>query len=428
MHLSILKKNGEERFNSTMHATIKTKCKFIIIFISMLITFSFISSISFRKTLAYADSEAPYETYLGSVVHAKMATCDLTITEPGVVRFEFIPGSTYHNWRLELFDQDGNSLELQKPYIKSGSAFTGYYGVFPGTCKFTFKTNEMHFGPLPSYTYTVNAYFIPSEKYSGNKNTTQNEAIKIAVSEIKSDFLATTFSERWYKLEIDKVSKLALSLSGISLPYKVQSSLSYAIYKEGALETLYSGSTGVSVVSPYYEFKIGVYYIKVYGARITDFTLSICEEHEHIGAWHINVNPTCLNDGMEEFTCTICGYPEEREIEALGHTYSDSGWECTIEPTCTDPGERMRLCERCNEYPEYDTVEALGHLYDDGVLLKTASVISIGQHKFTCKLCGDSFIEEDKNQLWILPVSGIVGIVIVIGLINYIRIWRKRTK
>ena len=49
-------------------------------------------------------------------------------------------------------------------------------------------------------------------------------------------------------------------------------------------------------------------------------------EHE-FGDWVVTIEPTCTEPGEETRTCTLCGEPETREVEPLGHNYRDG--ECT---------------------------------------------------------------------------------------------------
>ena len=58
-------------------------------------------------------------------------------------------------------------------------------------------------------------------------------------------------------------------------------------------------------------------------------------------------------------------------------------------PTCTEAGERTRICKLC-ELPESETLEASGHTYED-VVTTVPTCISTGVRTYTCKDCGDTY-------------------------------------
>ncbi len=75
------------------------------------------------------------------------------------------------------------------------------------------------------------------------------------------------------------------------------------------------------------------------------------------------VDASCETDGSydEVVYCSVCGEELSREKKtetAPGHSWS--GWTETVEPTCTEAGEKSRSCSVCNE-PETQAVAALGH-------------------------------------------------------------------
>ena len=60
--------------------------------------------------------------------------------------------------------------------------------------------------------------------------------------------------------------------------------------------------------------------------------------------------PTCLETGISaDKKCSVCGevLAVAEEIPALGHAWND--WIAKTKPTCTEPGEEIRLCKRCHE-------------------------------------------------------------------------------
>ncbi len=78
-----------------------------------------------------------------------------------------------------------------------------------------------------------------------------------------------------------------------------------------------------------------------------DLTLyAVFTECEH--EYTVETTPaTCTVDGVNTYTCSICGYTYDEAIPALGHTLSD--WQIILKPTTTTVGTRIRVCTVCGE-------------------------------------------------------------------------------
>ena len=142
-----------------------------------------------------------------------------------------------------------------------------------------------------------------------------------------------------------------------------------------------------TATSEYKDVIAGTYYLKVapYSYSGVDYSLRIIEYHDHTGQWVEKVVPTCTTAGSEERICTICGNVETRDVAALGHDYGE------------------------------------------GVHTKDATIIHTGEITYTCSRCGDSYIEKDKSKVWILPVIIVGAVVVLFGVINYIRMMKKKS-
>ncbi len=108
------------------------------------------------------------------------------------------------------------------------------------------------------------------------------------------------------------------------------------------------------------------------------------------------VEPTCYQKGTRNYSCDICGYSWEEDIDATGeHVYEGASWEtdstshwqncttpgCTsksqaqnhtprdngkmIQPTCTASGYTEHICDICGVRYTTGTVPALGHTAPD---------------------------------------------------------------
>lgn len=67
--------------------------------------------------------------------------------------------------------------------------------------------------------------------------------------------------------------------------------------------------------------------------------------------WFVDDEPTCTDPGLERRECT-CGAYEEREIDALGHSFGE--WIIDKQPTLLEAGHQYRRCERCTEIEEQE--------------------------------------------------------------------------
>ena len=70
-------------------------------------------------------------------------------------------------------------------------------------------------------------------------------------------------------------------------------------------------------------------------------------DHEH--EWYFKTivkNPTCVDTGIKEYVCLICGDIKQETIDALGHDYS-SEWTIDVMPTDTSDGYKSHHCIRC---------------------------------------------------------------------------------
>lgn len=79
-------------------------------------------------------------------------------------------------------------------------------------------------------------------------------------------------------------------------------------------------------------------------AAISVMPEAVSSDHVY-GKWTVTKEPTCTEKGSEHSLCTICGYEETREVEALGHEYSK---EFTVdkEATTSEEGSKSHHCTR----------------------------------------------------------------------------------
>ncbi|MBR1507556.1 MAG: S-layer homology domain-containing protein [Eubacterium sp.] len=114
--------------------------------------------------------------------------------------------------------------------------------------------------------------------------------------------------------------------------------------------------------------------------------------------------PTCTEEGIIIFSCSICNNTKIEKMAPLGHDEIVSN---PVEPTCTMPGlTEGRRCSRCYEViKEQEEIPALGH---DEVTVDEvpATCAECGFTAYTkCNRCGENItegtiIEKTKGHIW----------------------------
>ena len=97
--------------------------------------------------------------------------------------------------------------------------------------------------------------------------------------------------------------------------------------------------------------------------------------------WNTTAAPTCTEKGEEERVCSVCEYKETRDIEALGHDWSEE-WS-------NDGTNHWHKCNRCEKIT--DNAE---HIYGEWIETKPAKVNEKGERKHICDICGYEEYEE----------------------------------
>lgn len=94
--------------------------------------------------------------------------------------------------------------------------------------------------------------------------------------------------------------------------------------------------------------------------------------------------PTCTEDGIKTFTCTVCGNAYTEVIIATDHNYMP----VVTDSTCTGVGYTTYTCSTCGDSYTSDETPASGHSYDAGVVTTAPTCTEEGVRTFTCSACG----------------------------------------
>ena len=108
------------------------------------------------------------------------------------------------------------------------------------------------------------------------------------------------------------------------------------------------------------------------------------------GEWHVTAEATCILNGNQYRTCSICGLNENTIISAHGHDFS-SYYTVDAEATCTTAGSKSQHCSRCSAKQNVTAIPATGHSYS-----VTSEAINATCEKSgvtateTCYTCGNT--------------------------------------
>ena len=75
----------------------------------------------------------------------------------------------------------------------------------------------------------------------------------------------------------------------------------------------------------------------------------------------ITTEPTCTEEGVKTFECTVCGKTKTEKVEALGHDWNND-FTVDKEATCEETGVKSIHCKRCDERKKITTIPAKGHV------------------------------------------------------------------
>ncbi len=108
--------------------------------------------------------------------------------------------------------------------------------------------------------------------------------------------------------------------------------------------------------------------------RTTEAPTTVPEPTEHVhsyGDWVVTREPTCTEGGNRIRMCRECGDMQSEMLAPLGHSYGD--WAVSA-PTCLQDGHRERSCSRCGD-TQFEDLECLGHSLADGTCTRCGACL-----------------------------------------------------
>lgn len=133
---------------------------------------------------------------------------------------------------------------------------------------------------------------------------------------------------------------------------------------------------------------------------------------------------TCKDAGQTSCICSLCDlYLGESVIDPLGHV--NAGWIVDREPTCKVAGERHFVCTLCNGAIK-EPIEVVDCSYSDWVTVRGNVLIPPIVKEKSCTMCNDTQTITDWSYTWVTVVAGVALVGILIGVINYIRVFKRK--
>lgn len=106
------------------------------------------------------------------------------------------------------------------------------------------------------------------------------------------------------------------------------------------------------------------------------------------------VAPTCTEAGLTEGKhCSACDavLVEQKVVPATGHAYGD--WTITKNATCTEAGEKQRVCANDNSHVEKEVIPATGHNVTEWEIKVAATCSKEGKKEGLCDNCAEIITE-----------------------------------
>ncbi|MBO5287314.1 MAG: hypothetical protein J6B34_04240 [Clostridia bacterium] len=107
-----------------------------------------------------------------------------------------------------------------------------------------------------------------------------------------------------------------------------------------------------------------------------------CTEHNYDSA-EITIAPSCTEDGLMTYTCSVCGATKTEVIPKTHHYHT----VITVTPTCDNMGEAVHTCEHCGD--SYTETLPKQHNYKNGIdRIVYSDFTSTGTKYYVCASCG----------------------------------------
>ena len=110
--------------------------------------------------------------------------------------------------------------------------------------------------------------------------------------------------------------------------------------------------------------------------------------------WTVTKEATCMQTGIKEAVCSVCGEKVVETIEVTDHSYT----ETIVEPTCITQGYTMHICVVCGSSCIDGYVNLLGHSFDDFTSNNDATCLADGTETARCNRCNATETRTDEGS------------------------------
>ena len=115
------------------------------------------------------------------------------------------------------------------------------------------------------------------------------------------------------------------------------------------------------------------------------------EEKHTYGDWKTVKEASCTEAGERQKVCSVCNNTVNESIDLTGHSYSD--WKTITAANCTASGSQERTCSGCGD-KQSQSIAATGHTYGSWAAVVAASCEEGGIESRACKVCGSQQTQE----------------------------------
>ena len=209
-----------------------------------------------------------------------------------------------------------------------------------------------------------------------------------------------------------------ISLTEVTIPASVTSIRSDAFRNTNLTDVYYGGSE-----AQWKAVSKGSWGTGILPSSIHYNSAGPCDVH----SYSVSITPaTCIADGVESHTCTVCGKTIQKVIsktddhtpgDAVGNGRGSHSTKCgvcgkaistdactydagevTRQPTVTSEGEMTYTCTVCGDtkveaIPRLEEESCKEHTFDKGIVTKQPTVDAEGEMTYTCTVCGETKTE-----------------------------------
>ena len=327
--------------------------------------------------------------------------------EDGVVSFEFthpVISSTYTYWEMYLYQADGvTPIYGESNYwnIQGNSDLkTAEIGLSAGTYYICIEPVSADRYDTSTYTLTVN--FESSPVWEKEIN---NSPFQASIIPVNTDFYSSICGRNdkdWFSFNLGAPSDVSITFNHSSNTI-ANTYWEIEFYTADGVTELHDtvsvSGNNTSTMIDLGRMEKGDYYIAVFPYSsdrydTSTYSVRINEKHDHVyGDWVISLEPTCTESGIQEHSCTICGYTVSESIPPNGHSWGE--WQVDKDSTCAEDGSRHRVCEICG-YSETERIEKKPHVFGDWHITEEPSCSEAGTKQRVCNDCG--YIESAELE------------------------------